>query len=121
KKDLLSSLESRYKGRKTQTSNSYVGQYISNYLFGNPIPGISWKYKTAKKIVPTITLKQVSSLIDKFLHKDNRSVLFTGPPLKGSKEAMKQQIRNMLAEVASQKVTPYEENEVREHLMRKTP
>jgi zinc protease len=121
KKDLLSSLESQYKGRKTETSASYVGDYISNYTNDSPIPGITWKYHEAKKIVPGIKLEEVSSLIDQFLHKDNRDVLVTGPALKGSKKALKQNIRDLLAEVAKQKVKPYKENQVRKRLMRKAP
>jgi zinc protease len=121
KKDLLSSLESQYKGRKTETSSSYVGNYISNYMKDSPIPGISWKYKEAKKFVPGIKLSEVSSLIDQFLHQDNRDVLVTGPPLKGSKKALKQNIRKLLVEVAHQKVTPYKEKKVRSRLMRKKP
>jgi zinc protease len=121
KKDLLSSLESQYKGRKTQNSRSYVNKYISNYLNGSPIPGIVWKYKEAQKIIPTITLKQVSSLIGRLVHKDNRSVLFTGPPLNVSKDSLKQKIRSVLAAVAAQKVSPYKGKKVRDHLMRNKP
>src|SRR5699024_574586 len=44
KKDLLSNLEAQYKGRKTQTSTSYVSSYIFNFLYESPIPGITWKY-----------------------------------------------------------------------------
>ncbi len=121
KEDVLSSLEAQYKGKKTENSASYVSNYISNYLNGSPIPGITWKYKEAQKILPAITLKEVSSLIDKFVHKGNRSVLFTGPSLEGSKDALKQKIRKAIASVAAQKVSPYKEKKVRNQLMKTTP
>lgn len=121
KKALLSSLENSYKRRKTRSSTSYAESYISNYLYNIPIPGIRWRYEKAQKIVPNITLKQVNSVVDDFLHKSNRSVLFTGPPLKSSKDALKQKIQNLLAEVATQRVSPYQEKNVRDHLMRTMP
>jgi zinc protease len=121
KDNVLSSLKNRYKGRKTDRSSSYVNDYISNYLYGDPIPGITWRYKEAKKIIPGIKLTEASALINKFLHKDNRTVLLTGPPLKGTKDSLKQDVRELLAEVAAQKVHPYQEKNVRDHLMRTIP
>jgi zinc protease len=121
KKELLSSQKDQYDGRKTRQSRSYVGSYVSNYLYRSPIAGISWEYNQSQEIVPGINLEEVSSLIDEFLHDDNRTVLITGPPMDKPKAAMEQDVRNMLAEVASMKVEPYEEEAVRENLMKTRP
>lgn len=121
KKELLSSLEAQYKGRKTQESGRYVNDYINNYLYDNPIPGIEWRYSMASKIVPTIKLEKVSHLIDEYLHNNNRTILFTGPTKEGENKVTKAEIKALLQEVASMKAEPYEAIQVRKKLVREMP
>ncbi len=121
KKEMLSSFKDSYKGRKTRSSSSYIGGYMSNYLSGSPIPGIVWKYKTAQKLIPQIKLSEVSHLIDKYLHKNNRTVLLTGPALQKKNQVTKAEVKKVLASVASMEVTPYEVDEVRDNLMLHPP
>lgn len=121
KKDLLSSLKDNYKGRKTMESSRYVNQYISNFLQQEPIPGITWEYETAQQLVPEIGLEEVSHLIDKYLHKDNRTILLTGPEYTESEKITEQDIRDLLQEVTEKEVEPYKVEVVRKNLMMKMP
>lgn len=121
KKDLLASLEDAYKGRKTKESARYVNEYISNFLEDEPMPGIVWEYETAQKLVPGIELTEVSHLIDKYLHKNNRTVLLTGPTYAEGKEVTEEDVRSLLEEVSKNQVEAYEVEAVRENLMLNMP
>lgn len=121
KKDLLASLEDAYKGRKTKESSRYVNEYISNFLLDEPIPGIEWEYQAAQKLVPGIELKEVSHLIDSYLHKNNRTVLLTGPTYAEGEEVTEEDIRDLLEEVSKKTVEPYKVEAVRDNLMTKMP
>ncbi len=119
KKEMLASLEAAYKGRKTRSSGSYIGGYINHYLQYAPIPGIEWRYETAQKLIPGIQLEGVSSLIDEWLHKNNRTVLITGPVKK--EPITEQEVRDVLVTVSEMEVEPYKAVDVRDNLMRQMP
>lgn len=119
KKSLLSSYKAFYKARKTRRSGSYIGGYVSNYLYGSILTDMEWWYEHTKKLIPTIKLKEVNRLIDDFTHKNNRTVLIVGPVKEDP--VTEQEVRDLLAAVAEMKVEPYRVEEVREQLMREMP
>lgn len=121
KKDLMASFEDAYKGRNTKESEKYVNEYINHYLFNEPMPGISWEFQTAQTLVPGIELQEVSHLIDTYLHKNNRSILFTGPEYAEGKKVTEQDIRDVLTTIATKEVEAYKVEAVRENLMIEMP
>ena len=73
-----------------------VNAYVQNYLRNNPIPGIEWEYDMTKKLLPSINLKEISALINSFLHDDNRVIVLTGPEKEGLKQVTEEEVKTIL-------------------------
>ncbi|MDY8137639.1 insulinase family protein [Aquimarina sp. 2201CG5-10] len=121
KKDILARWDKQYKDRDKRESNRIIGEYISNYLTQEPIPGIEWEYKYTTSQLPNITLEEVNGLIKDFLHDDNRAVVMTGPEKEGLKQVSKEEILALLKEVESAEIEDYKDEKVRENLIEKMP
>ena len=121
KKSLMARLEKQYNDRDKRESGRIVGAYVSNYLEENPIPGLEWRYKTTKEILPGIKLEEISGLINNFLHDDNRVVVLTGPKKEGLKQVTEEEVRTLLKDVTTADIKAYQDEEVRSSLMEKMP
>lgn len=119
KTDILAGMESSYKNRDKRESGRLVGEFIRNFLEDEPVPGIEWEYKFYENQMPAIKLDEVNNLIDKYLHKDNRVVVITGP--ESGDQPTKKEVRQLLKEVPEMDIAPYTEDEVAAHLMSKMP
>ena len=80
---MLASMEKAFKNKDKTESARYVGEYVRNFLEKEPIPGIEWEYNFTKRALPSIKLNEVNSLIENYLHKDNRVVVLTGAEKEG--------------------------------------
>tara|TARA_R100000306_G_scaffold39734_1_gene39267 strand:+ start:233 stop:3061 length:2829 start_codon:yes stop_codon:yes gene_type:complete len=117
KKSFLAQLEKRYNDRDKQNSSEMVNEFVNNFLEDEPIPGIEWEYKTVKKVLPTIKLKEVNELINQFIHKDNRVIILTGPEKEGLKKVTEENVLNVLKQVESSSIEPYFDEQVRKNLV----
>ncbi len=109
KKDVLASMEKAYKNKDKAESASYVGEYVRNFLEKEPIPGIEWEYNFTKRALPSISLNEVNSLIENYLHKDNRVVVLTGADKEGVPKVEEQQVLDLLTSVESSDIKAYED------------
>ncbi|WP_394971255.1 M16 family metallopeptidase [uncultured Croceitalea sp.] len=121
KKNLLARLEKQFNDRDKQESGRIVGSYVSNYLDNNPIPGIEWSFDMTKKLLPTIQLKEISALINDFLHDDNRVIILTGPEKEGLKQVTEDEVKVLLKEIETADLKGYEDEAVRTELIEKIP
>lgn len=121
KKDILARLEKQYKDRDKLESNRMVNDYIYNYLENSPIPGIAWEFEMTKRMLPDITLEEVSALINGFLHDDNRVIVMTGPEKEGLDQVSEQEVKSLLENIKTADITPYEDVAVRSDLMEAMP
>lgn len=121
KKSIIARLEKSYKDRDKLESARIVGQYVSNYLNKQPIPGIEWQFETTKDLLKGITIKEVSELITYFIHDDNRVITLTGPEKEGLTQATEAQVLALIKEVENAEITAYEDEEIRNSLIEKMP
>ncbi|WP_375252132.1 M16 family metallopeptidase [Dokdonia donghaensis] len=121
KKSIIAGLEKSYKDRDKLESGRIVGQYVSNYLNNQPIPGIEWQYENTKDLLKGITIKEVSELITYFLHDDNRVITLTGPEKEGLTQVTEAQVLALIKEVENAEITAYEDEEIRSSLIEKLP
>ena len=121
KKSFIARLERAYNDRDKLESERIVGQYVSNYLSQEPIPGVEWEYNTTKRVLPTIDLEEVGSLINAFIHDDNRVIVLTGPEKKGLEQVTEAEVAALLEEVKKADIQPYNDGTVRTSLIEKTP
>ena len=106
-KSILARIEQQYNDRDKRESNRIVGEYIRNYLDDEPIPGIEVEFELYKRFLPSIKIEEVNALIKKYIHNDNRVIIFTGPEKEGLEKPTEEQIRALLEEVDASKLDPY--------------
>jgi len=83
KKAVLRSMEKAYTERNKTESRRYASEYIRNYLYEEPIPGIEYEYALYKKYVPTIQLEEVNTLAANWITEKNRVILADSPEKEG--------------------------------------
>ncbi len=107
---MLNSMEKAYNERENRKSISYANEYKRNFLMTEePIPGIEREYEYFKQFMPTITVKEVNQLADKWITDKNRVVVITAPEIEGVEVPAKQDIVELLNKVDTATVEPYED------------
>ena len=118
KASFLAQIEKSYKDKDKTNSEGFVGEMQSNFLEKEPMPGIEWTFETMKKLMPTITLKDVNDLIKNYIKEDNRVVVLTGPQKDNLKKVTEQEVLDAL-KVNEADLKPYEDKAVATSLLRK--
>ncbi|MCH7525438.1 MAG: insulinase family protein, partial [Bacteroidetes bacterium] len=117
KKNILARLEKQYKDRDKQESGRIIGEYINNFLENEPIPGIEWEFNTTKKFISTIMLSEINTLINSFIHDDNRVIILTGPEKEGLTPVTEAEILELLKTVQTSNIEDYVDEAVRKDLI----
>ena len=117
KADVLANYEKSFNEKDKTNSESFVGEYQRNFLEKEVIPGITWEFETTKKMLPTIQLSDVNSLIKNYVKNDNRVVVFTGPEKEGLKKVTEQEVLKVL-NITDADITPYKEEATAKSLLR---
>ncbi|MFT5723501.1 MAG: zinc protease [Bacteroidia bacterium] len=112
KKSMLSRYEAMFKNKDKTESGRLVWQYVNNFLEGELIPGIEWEYQATSALFKNITIEDVNALIKRFIHDDNRVVIFTGPESVDNPQITKSQILSVLDDVKKKDLQPYDDGVV---------
>lgn len=118
KSDYLSRYENAFKDKDKTESDKFVGEYQSNFLEKDPVPGIDWEFATVKQLLPKVELNEVNDFIKGFVKEDNRVVIITSPEKKGLKKVSEQEVLEAL-KVNSDEITAYKDSESAKSLLRK--
>ena len=100
-------LENRYKERDKTESSFLTWSYVSNFLSGFPMEGIDFEYEFAKKVLPTITVKEINALAEDAIKKENRVVIITGPDKPEIRYPSESDIFQILSTSENVAVKPY--------------
>ncbi len=104
----MNSMEKAYNERENRKSISYANEYTRNFLMTEePIPGIEKEYEYFKTFMPTISLEEVNQLADKWIVDKNRVVIITAPEVENVKVPNKEDVFELLNEVDTATVEPY--------------
>jgi zinc protease len=76
---LLRAYERAHAEREKTESASYVEEYVSHFLTGEPSPGIGWEYRQVQRLLPGITLDEVNALGRNWITERNRVVAISAP------------------------------------------
>ena len=121
KRDLLRSIERSYTEREKRDSNVYVSEYISNFLRGEPIPGIELEFELYKKFLPEITLDEVNQLGKQWITKRNRVIVVSAPEKEGLQIPTEEKLLAVLASAATKEITPYTDTITNQPLIDEIP
>ncbi len=107
KKNLLRQYQQQFNEKGKIPSVRLIRGYIQNFLTGEPIPGVAEEYDLAKKLVPSISLKEMDQLSHQLITDTNRVVLITAPQKKGVKVPSKADVMAILAAEKTVQLKPY--------------
>ncbi len=120
KKEIIKRQENQYKEREKTESNRYVGQLQQQFLSGDIYTGIEWDYQFTQEMLPKIKLEDLNQMIDDYIRKDSRVVVFTGPEYDDeTQKPSEDQILNIVNKDFND-VTAYEETEISSSLIRQS-
>ena len=121
KQDMLSMYEKSFNERDKKNSSQVLGEYLRNFLEQEPIPGIEWEYQFVQAVLPSISLEEVNSRVERFLHKDNMVVVFRGPENEATANITDNILASIVAGVDNQTIEAYAEESVQENLVENLP
>lgn len=121
KKQIISHTERTYNERNTTESSSYVEEYIQNYLFGYPFPGIENEFAYVNELMPGISVNEINELAKSVLRSKNTFTFITAPQNDDLKLPSDKQLQSAVKKGFSQKVTAPKEVEVAQSLMPVNP
>ena len=77
--NLLTSIESGYKQRDKIRNDRFARDYKDHFLTKDAIPSMEFSFEFASKILPTITVDEVSAKAQEWVNDKNRTIVITGP------------------------------------------
>lgn len=107
KQALLRRMEKAFTERDKIESPSLAAEYIRNFLFDEPIPGIEYEYALYQKFTPGITLEEVNALAQDWIRSESRVVTVQSPLKEGLEIPEKEDFSNVVASVSEKDIEPY--------------
>ncbi len=121
KTNTLRSYERAFAERDKTQSESYVEEYIGNYLQGESIPGIEYEYKLAQELLPTISLADINTLAKNWITDENRVIIAQSPIKDGVAQPTKAGILAAFDKASKATLAAWTENVSSDNLVEKAP
>ena len=119
--ELLRGLESRVEEVDKTESRRWAFQYVSNFLYQQPIPGPENQFQLAQQLLPGITADEVSSALADLMTETNRVLTVSGPEKEGLIWPTEVDLAGILAAVGGANIEPYQDETVDAPLVSVTP
>ena len=110
KQDILRAYERANAERDKTQSESFVQEYVGNFLEQEAIPGIEYEYSMTQRLLPAITLQEVNRLASGWIGEENRVIIAQAPLKDGVAVPTEQQLLAVFKRAADSPVTAYAEN-----------
>jgi len=123
KKSSLRNYERAYNERDKTESDSYVEEYVGNFLNEEPIPGIEFEYNYHKKFLENITLQEINEYTAKSIPSstEKKLIVLQTPDKTDFKLPKNEELLAMVIDAEKIPVTAYEEKAVASSLMETIP
>ncbi len=120
KKGVLTAQEQQFKEKDKTRSAVFVNQYQQNFLEGDAIPSIDFKYNFYKNNIGLITLTEMNALTGKFISDENRVVIVQAPEKEKANLPDEKTLLNWIS-TAGQGITAYVDEVSNKPLLEKIP
>ena len=117
----LSDLESAYNNRDKVSSQSYCKEYARHFIDNEPIPGIEFEYAFMGQYVPQFPVDLVNDYVKSVMSDSNLVVMAMLPEKEGVVNPTKEEFAQLLADVAAEDITAYEDKVSNEPLISHEP
>jgi zinc protease len=121
KANLLNEMQRAFAEKDKSESGRLVQDYLSNFLEGDPIPGVENRYKFVQQILPGITVKEINDLAKQMPASTNAFALITAPANQKAKLPTNDALLKDMVAASKQVVKPYEEKAIASTLMDQAP
>ena len=118
---LLRALESAVAEADNQPSRGLAQAYVNAFLEDEPIVAPATQLALAQQLMPTVTLDELNAVAQELLAAQDRVVLVQAPQRDGAEVPTEAELRAVLAGVASEELTAYEDATVDEPLVPTAP
>ncbi len=99
------------------SSRYYLEQYIDNFTDNKPIPGDEFKYEFYKDVLPDIMVDEVNKIGEQWIKSENIAVVLNAPDKESLVLPSKNEVVEMLNNVAALKIDKYNDTLSKSKLM----
>ena len=121
KREQAAQLDRMYAERDKTESRGLAASFVGAYLNGEPETGIEASVRTAKGLLPGITLAEINALADTLVSVHNRVVLADGPEKAGAPLPTEADLRALLERAGDAKPAAWVDQAAGKALMAKRP
>jgi zinc protease len=119
KTNLLTQTESRWKQRDKISNDNYVRDVQAHFLTNDPLTSIDFDWQAIQKILPSVTVEELSAKAKQWIVPENRVIVVTGPDKENAKLLTESETMSILKEVEQSDIKPYEDTKVSTSLIDK--
>ncbi|GIJ94472.1 peptidase M16 [Capnocytophaga stomatis] len=113
--------ETSYTERSKKKSEEYVDRYLNYYLEDEPAMSNEDSYQLTKKLLPTLTLKEVEALGKQYYVDINRDILIMAPEKDKNSLPNESQVNSWISQVEAENIAAYEDKTSDLPLLTKQP
>lgn len=117
----LSSFERVYNNRATRENDSFVSEYVNNFVDGDPIPDIETEWQLMQQVAASLPLEYLNKVMAGLITQDNRAIMILSPEKEGYTLPTPAQLETALAQVDAETIEAFVDNVKSEPLIRKAP
>jgi zinc protease len=121
RKQLAAFYAQAYAERDKSESESFAREYVSNYLDGEPAPGIAVEYQIANTVLPAVTADEVAASAARLMEPESRVVLAVAPQKTDVPVPSEADLRTAIEDATRVAVTPWAETAATRALMEDVP
>ena len=119
--EFLTNLESAYNERAKVKSQRYCKEYVRHFIDNEPIPGIENEYAIMSQYAPMLPVDLVNGYVQSLMSDSNLVVMAMLPEKEGLTHPTDAEIAQLLADVAAEDITAYEDKVSDEPLIAEEP
>lgn len=123
KKEMLRNLETMIAEKDKTDSKRYTREYVSNFLTGEPSPGIDWESAMWKQALATMKIEEINQLAAQWISDDGRNcvIIVLAPEKEGLVIPSEEKIKQVYKEQQNANLTAYTDVVINKPLLKKKP
>ena len=110
KEEILSQYEKASKESDKTESADFCGEYVSNYLSGDAIPGAQKRFKYLKNLLPDVKMDDINALAKKWVTDNNMALVIMAPEKENVKVPTNDQVLDIIRQSKTIPLQPYVDN-----------
>ena len=110
KEEILSQYEKASKESDKTESADFCGEYVSNYLSGDAIPGAQKRFKYLKNLLPDVKMDDINALAKKWVTDNNMALVIMAPEKENVKVPTNDQVLEIIRQSKTIPLQPYVDN-----------